>query len=64
MRPQYAARTEELLQPGGLLAGSGAEPALLEHGDVRTFLHELLHRLHHLLGGHWRSARPPRCRSS
>ena len=47
------------LPEGALLCNfprSGAEPALMEYGDVRTLFHEFGHLVHHVLGGHTRWA--------
>ncbi len=55
-----AAGVEGKRLPQGVLVCNfprpGESPALLEHGDVRTFLHELGHLMHHVLGGHTRYA--------
>jgi thimet oligopeptidase len=51
-------RAGERLPEGVLVCNfprpNGGAPALMEHGDVKTFFHEFGHLLHHVLGGHVR----------
>ena len=54
-RPARSCRRARCVQ----LPAPGAEPALMEHGDVKTFFHEFGHLLHHVFGGHTPLGGPP-----